>query len=209
MFAPVFHDDDDDEHDHGGERNHGEQELVRVQADRLPVVVVIKINNVLLLLSLGVAALIHFSTLESGYLNALMWGKSSLSSGISMEQQQQREEILCDEDTMLEFAASTSSSFAQLLRTLQSVTAIGLLSFLRAVLFPTMSRHASLLEAVLGDLLFHIQCRFVIGVVACLLPLPFDLIEATVVCVSIALQLATNLQPQQQLPHQLQPFELQ
>jgi hypothetical protein len=79
------------------------------------------------------------------------------------------------------------------------MAAILLLVLIRAVIFPTSTTHnhhddnnnntATVFEAILGDMVFHMQCRFVIGFLTCMTPLPFVGIEAAVVCLSIALQL--------------------
>jgi len=215
MFVPLFHPDDEDE-DHHNPNRHGEQEVMRL--DRaLPMVAVIKITNVLLLLSIGVAAFIQFCTLEPRYLSDLLWETTSSpetlsftdavvsDNGIQVLLADTEKAQYEDDMAMLDLlhsapdASLPSSSLVIFLRFGQALAAILMLSFLRAVVFPNQSRHgASLLEAVLADLLFHIQCRFVIGfVTTCLLPtlfdatkVPFDMMEATVLCCTVALQLA-------------------
>ena len=195
MFAPVFHDDDDDnEHD---ELHDDGQFLIHW----LPqfVVPMAKINNVLLLLSLGVATFLQFSTLEPRYLNALLWGEAddANTNNITLCCEQEQEEnaymllsAFPEEDDEPSSSSESSSNLLLLMRTLQSMAAILLLSVLRAVIFPNLSGHTTRLEAVLGDMLFHIQCRLLIGCcMTCLaLPVPFDMMEATVVCLSMALQ---------------------
>jgi len=196
MFVPVLDDEEDDEI-----RNHGEDEVVRVEfAEEMMGVVIIKISSLLLLLSLGVAAFIQFCTLEPRYVNSLMWGEESpyqttneqeddlLLMGLRQDSNcSWTEEVPEYERDLL---ASTKS-----LRTLQSIAAISLLSFLRAVIFPNLYRNnnatTSTFEAVLADMLFHIKCRLGIGFLACVTPLSFAAIETTVVCLSVSLQMAS------------------
>lgn len=190
MFVPVLDDEEDD-----GFHNHGNNdEVVRVEfVEEMVGVVIIKISNILLLLSLGVAAFIQFCTLDPRYLNALMWGGEddqayqipddiSLSSPLSSWTEVLQEEEL-------------TQQACKYLRTFQAIKTILLLSFLRAVIFPDLHRNhnnatTSNLEAVLSDMLFHIKCRLGIGFLTCVTPLPFAAIETTVVCLSVAIQIA-------------------
>lgn len=186
MFVPVLDDDEEDEL-----RNRGEDEVVRVEfVEEVMGVVIIKISNVLLILSLGVAAFIQFCTLDPRYLNALMWGEDDKLPEDSALLSDTWTQVLEEEE---ELTRQSSKS----LRTFQSLTTILLLSFIRAVIFPNQHRNVnnnattSTLEAVLADLLFHIQCRLGIGFLTCVTPLPFATIETTVVCISVALQIAS------------------
>lgn len=173
MFVPVaFHPDDEAE---GGEhhgQHHGEEEVMRLEFATMPMV--IKVKNCVLILGLGVAAFIQFSTLDPRYLNTLMWGEQDelLPSAI---QQQQLPELV-----------------PHSVKTLRSISAIFILVSLRVVAFPNCTRHANYLEAILSDLLFQMQCRFVVGFLTCFTPMPFERIEAAVVILSIALQTTTS-----------------
>lgn len=191
MFVPVLDDDEEDEM-----RHRGEDEIVRVEfVEEVMGVVIIKISNVLLLLSLVVAGFVQFCTLDPRYLNALMWGEddqlyqtpddATMPSDMWIEVPREEEEL----------TRQSSKS----LRTFQSIATVLLLSLIRAVVFPDQHRRGnnnnnattSTLEAVLADCLFHIQCRLGIGFLTCVTPLPFATIETTVVCLSVALQIAS------------------
>lgn len=200
MFVPILDDEEDDEI----RRNGAADEVVRVEfAEDVMGVVIIKISYLLLLLSLVVGAFIQFCTLESPYVNSLMWGEEYLPYQTVNEPKD-------DEFLLVTGLADNSTSSAEEelpeydllaltkpLRALQSIAAISLLSFLRAVLFPNHYRNhngamTSTLEAVLADMLFHIKCRLGIGFLACVTTsLPFAAIETAVVCVSVSLQMAS------------------
>jgi hypothetical protein len=186
MFVPILEDEEENELHH-----HRQDEVVRVEfVEEVMGVVVIKISYVLLLLSIGVAAFVQFCTLDPRYLNDLMWGGEEgnqpyeLSSGENFDWNQvQRDEELTRQ-------ASKSQ------RTWQAIITVLLLTFLRAVVFPDLYRNqynatTSNFEAVLADLLFHIKCRLGIGFLTCVTPLPFEYIETTVVCLSVAIQIAS------------------
>jgi len=236
MLAPVFQDDEDDDAAHHLVLG-ADQELMTVRWNHPRfggAIVVIKINTILLLLSLAVATFCQYSTLnnELSYLNGLIWGQQqqqhenyrgnmimegssncynddeflqALVEGDNAEREETPFSILPreenDHDTMTMFP-----NLLLLRRCLQSLAAILLLSFLRVVIFSNIlaqqqqqqqqqqqEQQGTLSEAVLGDALFHIQCRIVIGFLACfMLPIPFHLVETLVVCLSIALQIASS-----------------
>lgn len=184
MFVPVLDDEEDDEL-----RNQGEDEVVRVEfVEEVMGVVIIKISNLLLLLSLGVAGFLQFCTLEPRYLNALMWGEDDQLMIAEEHNDTVWTEVLLEEEEL----TRQSSKFV---RNLQSAVTILLLCFLRATLFPNHYRNnnatTSTLEAVLADMLFHIKCRLAIGFLTCTTPVPFACIETAVVCLSVALQVAS------------------
>jgi hypothetical protein len=119
MFAPVLDDDEEEEfHPH-----------VPPQGGRLAwgamIARVVKINNILLLLSLGVATFIQFSTLEPRYVNTLMWGEPQLQ-----QEQHFNDTIFESVEAPLLSAPSTT---AIVLRSLQSLSAILMLTFLRTI----------------------------------------------------------------------------
>lgn len=188
--VPLHHHDNNDD-DNGHHERMGDEELVRFEMPQIlmpmgAAPLVIKINNVLLLLSLVVATFIQYATLEPHYLNALMWGTSNNDKVVLLLESAQNG----GEESYL-LGMSISTNLHSVMRSLQSMAAIFLLSFLRVAVFPNLSRYATAFEAVLGDMLFHIQCRLVIGFLTCFLTpmLPFGVIETTVVCLSIALQM--------------------
>ena len=186
MFAPAFHLEDDDEGDEEQvHHNHGEEELVRVRfATRMPMI--IKVKNCVLVLGLGVAVFIQFSTMDPKHLNTLMWGE-----------QDENYYLNHFHDDYINLVQEENASSQILLlhwlwKTLQSTMAILMLVILRAVIFPNAAEYATLLETILADLLFHMQCRFVIGFLTCFTPIPFERTEAAVVVLSIALQTTTS-----------------
>ena len=164
MFAPVL---DDEEEEELHQLHHHQHPNERGLAFGMMLARVVKINNILLILSLGVATFVQFSTLEPVYVNALMWGED------------EHEDILTPQ--------------SMILRTLESLVSVLLLTFLRSVVFPSTQQPAdATFEAVLSDLLFHIQCRLIIGFLACFTIqwVPFDLLETAVVCISVSMQIA-------------------
>jgi hypothetical protein len=169
MFAAALHLDEEDEPADGHHQHQaGEEEVVRLHFAAAPMI--IKVKNCILVLGLAVAAFIQFSTLESRYLNALMWG---------------------EQGELEEHQYSLPAFLPNPFKTFQSMAAILMLVFLRAVIFPNCTQHATSLEAILADLVFQMQCRFVIGFLTCFTPVPFECIEAAVVVLSIALQTTT------------------
>ena len=204
MFAPVFHDDDEGHHH---QQQQQQQRLPNGQFILARVAMVFKINNILLWLSLGVAAFIQYSTLEPRYLNALLWGTGSDTiNDNALIIGGQDDDFYNNND----HACMSSSNLLLLMRSLQSLLAIFVLCFLRIMIFPQASRqHDTVWEAILGDMLFHIQCRLWMGLVIAttcgglgrsgredatsttMFQLPFDATETVLVCGSILLQQLT------------------
>ncbi|CAB9514725.1 expressed unknown protein [Seminavis robusta] len=163
MFVPILDDEEEEELHHQQPQREFRPAFGTMMAR------VVKINNIVLLLSLGVATFCQYSTLEPEYVNALMWAKQASQDG-----------------------ASLLSTQSMILRTLQSFLSVLLLTFLRTVVFARQHQdEASTFHAVLSDLLFHIQCRLVIGFLACFTTpwIPFDLMETAVVCISLSTQI--------------------
>jgi hypothetical protein len=198
MFAPVLDDDEEEEfHHHVPQHVGGGRLAFGTMIARL-----VKINNILLLLSLGVATFIQFSTLEPRYVNALMWGEEH------QQRPQRQEHFNTTVHDALErsfheyqeapWTAPAPSTTELILRSVQSLSAIWILTFLRTIASTRQPRQQedqdddhSMIEIVLADMLFHIQCRLVIGFLACFTTpwIPFEMMEAAVVCVSVSMQI--------------------
>lgn len=171
MFFPVAYPDDEEEHLDGRDDRHGEEEVLRFEfAAAMPMI--IKVKNFVLVLGLGVAVFIQYCTLESQYLNTLMWGEQ--------------------EDLNLNYHQQARGLIPPTVKTIRSVLTILFLVFLRAIIFPYSTQHATSLEVILADLLFQMRCRFVIGLLVCFAPVPFERIEAAVVVLSVAFQTTTS-----------------
>ena len=222
MFYNDDDGNDGNEDDGGGHRQHHDggnnQAIHDVEFAARPVF--IKVKNCILVLGLLVATFLQYYTLEPTYLQTiLLWRERGQSQEEGVQTNEDCQCDIPDDYYASDLAIYNASGYccyrttndrsnlsegyqdylpdflvSIFLRMCQSLLGVGVLVFLRTTVFSSHSRLATTLEAVLSDLLFHMQCRFVVGFLSVALisllpmPIPFCVMEAAVVTLSIALQ---------------------